>query len=365
LGPIQTTAIMASENSTNRKPTDTILATAVDLIVKIGVLLVLIFFCINILSPFVNILLWAMIIAIIVFPLYEKLGGYFGKRKKMASLIITILALAILLVPSYWLLSSLVDGLAQLGADISDGSFEIPPPSQQVSEWPLIGNWLYTNWLAASENLGEAIQEYLPQITTISEKLLGALAGTGLGILQFALSTIIAGVLLTHSGDAARSGRKFFTRLAGERGEEFAEVSERTVRGVATGVIGVAFIQSILIGIAMLVVGVPLAGVWIVITLILAIAQLPMLIVTIPMIIWLFAFKEPLPAVLWSIYLLAAGVSDNILKPILMGKGATVPMLVIFLGAIGGFIVYGFLGLFLGAIILSLGYKLYLTWLNE
>lgn len=356
---------MSEQKSPGKDQQENILSTAVDLIVKIGVLVILIFFCINILSPFINILLWAMIIAIIVFPLYEKLGHYFGKRKKIASLLITILALAILLVPSYWLLASLVDGLARLGADINDGIFEIPPPSEQVATWPLIGDWLYTNWLAASQNLGKAIQEYLPQIKDIGEKLLGALAGTGLGILQFALSTIIAGVLLTHSDDAAKSGKKFFTRLAGDRGEEFAEVSERTVRGVATGVIGVAIIQAILIGIAMLIVNIPLAGVWIVITLILAIAQVPVMLVTIPAIIWLFAFKEPFPAVLWSIYLLVAGALDNVLKPILMGRGASVPMLVIFLGAIGGFIVYGFLGLFLGAIILSLGYKLYLTWLNE
>jgi len=352
-------------NSSHDNQRDSILATAVDLIVKIGMLAVLIFFCLNIISPFVNILLWAMIIAIIVFPLYEKLGRHFGKRKKMASLVITIVALAILLVPSYWLLASLVDGLAHLGADIKDGIFEIPPPSEKVLEWPFVGDWLFTNWTAASENLGDAIKEYLPQITTISERLLGALAGTGLGILQFALSTIIAGVLLTHSGDAAKSGKKFFTRLAGDRGEEFAEVAESTVRGVATGVIGVAIIQATLIGIALLIVDIPLAGVWIVITLIFAIAQIPVMLVTIPAIIWLFAFKEPLPAVLWGIYLLVAGALDNVLKPILMGRGASVPMLVIFLGAIGGFIVYGFLGLFLGAILLSLGYKLYLTWLNE
>ncbi len=355
---------MNEKEPAGTKPPDHILATAVDLIVKIGVLLVLIFFCLRILSPFVHILLWAIIIAIIVYPLYEKMGRYFGKRKKMASLMITVLVLAILLVPSFWLLSSLVDGLSHLGADFSDGTFDIPPPSTQVAEWPIIGNWIYDNWLAASQNLGQAVQEYLPEIKSIGQKLLGSLAGTGVGILQFALSIIIAGILLAYSEDASRSGKKFFSRLAGDRGAEFAEVSERTVRGVATGVIGVALIQSILIGVAMLLVGVPIAGVWIVITLILAIAQLPMLLVIIPMIIWLFAFKEPLPAVLWSIYLLVAGVSDNILKPILMGKGATVPMLVIFLGAIGGFIVYGFLGLFLGAIILALGYKLYLTWLD-
>jgi predicted PurR-regulated permease PerM len=151
----------------------------------------------------------------------------------------------------------------------------------------------------------------------------------------------------------------------GERGESFARIAEQTIRNVATGVIGVALIQSTLIGLGLFIIDIPLAGVWIILILIFAIAQLPVLLIIIPIIIWLFAFKEPLPAVLWTIYLLAAGLLDNILKPILMGKGAAVPMLVIFLGAIGGFIAFGFLGLFLGAIGLSLGYKLYQTWLNE
>ena len=356
---------MSNEKPPERQPKDPILKTAVDLTLKIGLLLLVIFFCFKILLPFVNILLWAMIIAIIIFPMYEKLGKNFGKRKKIASIIITAVILAILLIPSYWLVSSLVIGIRELGGSLGDGSFQIPPPAQEVAEWPLIGNWLYTNWLAASESLSQTVTEYLPEIRDIGEKLLGAFAGTGLGILQFALSTIIAGVFLTYSEDASRSGKSLFTKLMGEQGENFARISEQTIRNVATGVIGVALIQSTLIGLGLFIIDIPLAGVWIILILIFAIAQLPVLLIIIPIIIWLFAFKEPLPAVLWTIYLLAAGLLDNILKPILMGKGAAVPMLVIFLGAIGGFIAFGFLGLFLGAIGLSLGYKLYQTWLIE
>ena len=356
---------MSNEKPTERQPQEPILKTAVDLTLKIGLLLLVIFFCFKILLPFVNILLWAMIIAIIIFPLYEKLGKYFGKRKKIASIIITAVILAILLIPSYWLVSSLVIGLRELGDSLGEGSFQIPPPTQEVADWPLIGNWLYANWLAASESLSKTVTQYLPELRTIGEKLLGAFAGTTLGILQFAVSTIIAGVFLTYSEDASRSGNSLFTKLMGERGESFARISKQTIRNVATGVIGVALIQSTLIGLGLFIIDIPLAGVWIILILIFAIAQLPVLLIIIPIIIWLFAFKEPLPAVLWTIYLLAAGLLDNILKPILMGKGAAVPMLVIFLGAIGGFIAFGFLGLFLGAIGLSLGYKLYQTWLIE
>jgi predicted PurR-regulated permease PerM len=356
---------MNHQNSGNRKQQDSIVNTVVDLVLKIGILLIVIFFCFEILAPFVNILLWAMIIAIIMFPLYGKLGSYFGRRKKMASFILVLLVLGVLLVPSYWLISSLVDGVRELGESLHDGNFKIPPPSSGVAEWPLIGNWVYTKWMAASESLSKTVMDYLPEIKDIGQKLLGALAGTGMGIMQFSLSTIIAGVFLTFSDNASKSGNQFFTKLVGERGEEFARISVQTIRNVATGVLGVALIQSILIGAALLIMDIPLAGVWIILTLILAMAQLPVSIVTIPVIIWLFAFKEPFPAVLWTIYLLAAGLSDNILKPLLMGKGVAIPMLVIFLGSIGGFIAFGFLGLFLGAIILSLGYKLYQAWLNE
>jgi predicted PurR-regulated permease PerM len=108
----------------------------------------------------------------------------------------------------------------------------------------------------------------------------------------------------------------------------------------------------------------PMAGLLVVVTLIVAIAQIPLLLVTIPMVVWLFVVKAPLAAALWSVFLILVGSLDNILKPIFMGKNADVPMLVVFLGAIGGFIAFGFLGLFLGSIILSLGYKLYFAWLN-
>ncbi len=341
-----------------------ILTIAVDLTIKIGTLLLVIFLCFKILIPFTNILLCAMFIAIILFPLYTRMGKFFGKRKKLAAVILALVALAFLLIPSYWLVDSLVVGLKGLSDSLQDGGFKLPPPSESVAGWPLIGEWLYENWVAASQNLSETLSEYLPQLRGFGEKVINSLAGTGLGILQFALSIIIAAVFLTFSEDASKSSKKLFIKLAGENGEDFARISEQTVRNVASGVIGVAIIQSTLIGIAMLIMDLPLAGVWIVITLIFAIAQIPLLLVTIPVIVWLFAVKEPFPAVLWTIYLIVVGASDNYLKPVLMGKGASVPMLVIFLGAIGGFMAFGFLGLFLGAIILSLGYKLYLTWLE-
>ena len=191
------------------------------------------------------------------------------------------------------------------------------------------------------------------------------LAVTGLGILQFALSIIIASVMLTYSEKVVMGIDRLFIKLAGDRGLEYAEIVEKTVKNVAAGVLGVAIIQTTLFGVGMGLSELPLAGFWILITLIIAIIQVPMFAVTIPMVIWLFATKEPFPAILWSLYFILVGLVDNVLKPLIMGAGASVPMLVVFLGALGGFIAYGFLGLFFGAFVVSLGYKLYEAWLDS
>ena len=356
--------VMSERKNLPPESRESILKTAVDLTIKIGVLLLMIFFCFRILLPFVNILLWAMIIAIIFYPVYIRLAGFFRNKNKLAAIILTLFGLAVLLIPSYWLVDSLVDGLKSLAEGFIDGKISIPPPTESVADWPLIGSWLYESWFQASENIGQTLEDYLPQLGSIGEWILGALAGTGLGILQFAVSLIIAGFFLTISEEASYSADKLFTKLVGERGREFAKIAENTIRSVATGVLGVAIFQSLIFGIGLFLADFPLAGVWIILVLVFSIAQLPVIIVTIPMIIYLFAFREPLPAALWSAYLLAASLLDNILKPIIMGRGSSVPMLVIFLGAIGGFIAFGFLGLFLGAIVLSLGFKLYRTWLE-
>ncbi|MEE4214982.1 MAG: AI-2E family transporter, partial [Bacteroidales bacterium] len=312
----------------------------------------------------INILLWSLIIAIVLFPLLEWLSAFFRGRKKLASLLITLVCLSVLVLPSIWLVNQLVDGVRYLADTIPQGELQIPPPTDAVADWPLIGQWVYDNWMQASENLGESIKGFMPQISNFTENLLGAIANTGLGVLQFALSVILAGIFMVYFRNASHSGEVIFEKVFGNRGEEFLDASLTTIRNVATGVLGVAIIQTTLMGLGLILADVPLAAVWIIILLIMTIAQIPAIIFNIPLIIYLFAFLDPLPAALWTVYFLLMGLIDNILKPLIMGKGGDVPMLVIFFGAIGGFIAFGFMGLFLGAIILSLSYKLYVTWVG-
>lgn len=343
---------------------------AIDLILKLGSLFLLIFLCFKILKPFLSILLWGLVIAIILFPVFHKLYHLFGKRNRLSSIVIVVVALSLLVVPSIWLVNQLVEGIRFLAGDLHVGNLSIPapklpPPSESVADWPIIGQWFYDNWLQMSENMGESLSGFMPHITAWGERILEAFANTGLGILQFAVSIIIAGIFLMFFEKGSDTGKKIFSKIIGERGEEFMHISMLTIRNVAAGVLGVAVLQTTLMGVGLIMADIPLAAIWIIVILIMTIAQIPVLLFNVFLIIHLFAFKEPLPAVLWMVYFLVMGAIDNILKPIIMGKGADVPMLVIFLGAIGGFAAFGFIGLFLGAILLSLGYKLYFTWVSD
>ena len=182
---------------------------------------------------------------------------------------------------------------------------------------------------------------------------------------MFFVSVVIAGVFLVKADVSADFVRKLIHRLAGERSDAIIRVAGVTIKNVAKGILGVAFFQFITAGMVFMLAHVPLAGLWALAVLVFAILQLPSVIVVIPIIIYLFSVKGLAPAILWTIPLLVIALSDNVLKPLLMGKGSAVPMLVIFLGAIGGFIFSGLIGLFTGAIVLSVGYNLMVHWISE
>ena len=178
------------------------------------------------------------------------------------------------------------------------------------------------------------------------------------------VSIIIAGVLLANTAGGSQAARALARRLAGEQGTKGVELAGATVRSVAQGVLGVALIQSILAGLGCLLVGVPGAGLWALLVLILAVVQLPTILILGPIIVYVFSTTSTIAAVLFAIWSILVGISDAFLKPLLMGRGVDVPMLVIFIGAIGGFMASGIIGLFVGAIILALGYKLIINWLE-
>lgn len=337
---------------------------AIETAIRLGFLILLFAWCFQIILPFAGVIMWGIIFALVTAPVYDTLNAKFGNRPKLASSMIIISGLCIIIIPSWLFFDSMITGVKAINESLNNGTLTIPPPSEKVAEWPLIGDKVYEIWKLTSSNLEGAILKYKDQISGVASAMFGGVLSMGGSILQFILATVIAGILLATKGtdDVAR---KFFKRLVGARGDEFADVTEKIVRNVTKGVLGVALIQAVLVGLGFLLAGVPYAGLWALLVLILAILQLPPLLVILPIILYLFSTVNVLPATLWTVYLMLAGASDNLLKPILLGKGAPVPMMVIFLGVIGGFMLSGFMGLFTGAIVISLGYKMFLAWLDD
>jgi predicted PurR-regulated permease PerM len=338
---------------------------ALEATIRIGVIVILALWCFQIVRPFIIPVVWGAIIATSSYPGYCRLRTLVGGRAGLAAVLFTLLALILLIVPATLLTGTLVDGAQRLTEGFFQGTIKIPPPPASVGTWPFIGEWLQQFWGLASSNLEAALKQITPYLTIISKWLLSVGAGAGLEILQFVAAFIIAGVLLAHAEGGHYLARAIAWRLAGERGLQFAELAQVTVRSVTRGILGVAFIQALLAGLGFLAAGVPGAGLWALLCLLLAVIQVGPGLILLAVVIYVFSTADTVTAVVFLIWSLFVSIIDNILKPLMLGRGVDVPMIVIFIGAIGGLLSMGIIGLFLGSVILVLGYTLFLTWLGE
>jgi len=337
---------------------------ALEASVRIGIVALLAVYCFQVARPFIQPAVWGIIIAVGLHSTHRRLGRVLGGREKLSAVLLVAVGLAILIGPMVALTVSLVETAQALAKDLHQGSLNVPPPPESVASWPLIGERLWTLWSEISENLEAALHRVAPQLKTIGLWLVSSVATTGAGIVKFALSIALAGVLLVHADRAGGLARAIASRLAGARGPALAELSRATVQSVTRGILGVAVIQSLLAGAGLLAAGVPAAGLWALLVLLLAVIQLPALLVLGPAIAYVFSTSSTAVAVSFTVWSLLVGLSDNVLKPMLMGRGVDVPMLAIFVGAIGGFIHDGIVGLFVGAVVLALGYRLFTAWLE-
>ncbi|MHC4992924.1 MAG: AI-2E family transporter, partial [Planctomycetota bacterium] len=314
--------------------------------------------------PFLQPIVWSIILAVATQPIYTALCRVLGGRRRLAASALVLGALLVLIVPSVLLTTNLVDSVTELAEAVDSGTLEVPPPPPGVADWPLVGERVHTFWTAASRNLDAALDPLHPQLKAVGGWALEAGASAGVGLLVFVLSLVIAGVLLTNAESSAEAAHKIAERLVPERGAEFVELARSTVQSVTRGILGTALIQTFLAGLGMIVVGVPAFGLWTLLVLLLAVVQLPTLIVLGPIIVWVFGSTSTGMAVLFAVWGVAVGLSDNVLKPLLLGRGSDVPMLVIFIGAIGGFVRAGIIGLFVGAVVLAVGHNLFKAWVD-
>ncbi len=320
--------------------------------------------CFQILAPFLNPILWGAILAVSLYPVHKKLKKILKGKGVLAAVIISASILILLIVIGTWLGIKTGSEIKTEVSNYNEGKIKIPAPPSSVKEWPLIGDKAYQFWEQLRSGADNIMQKYPDEVKSAASYFLQLLATAGKAFLIFAVSILICGVFLSYGEESAIFAHNVFNRLINSTKFDMASIAAITIRNVVRGILGVAFIQSLCAGVGFLVAGIPYAGIWTLLCLILAIIQIGIFPIVVGVLIYIWSSDHTTTAILLTIWMIPVGLLDNILKPLMMGKGAPVPMLVIFLGSLGGFIYSGIVGLFTGAVILSLGYRLFDTWLK-
>ena len=337
----------------------------VDTLIRLGLLFLLIGLCISFIMPFSLVLIWGAIIAVTFYPIYQKLVKLFRGYKALASVAVTLVMLSILVVPTWILTESMLSGLMHFRDLYHQGQPLIPAPGKDVQSWPSYLKPLVNLWQSASDNLQGVILQHKEQLAGPGKWLLDAITGFGKSVVQFLVSILLAAVFLVFSESLNGSSLKLFRKLARSNGEFLARLAIKTVRSVVLGILGVAVIQAAMAGIAFFMADIPFPGLWTLLCLVLSIIQIGAWPVLIPLTIYMYSTTNPVTATLFAVWMVVVVFADNLLTPVMLGRGSSVPMLVLLMGSMGGFITMGFLGLFVGAVILSIGYKLFDAWLNS
>lgn len=336
----------------------------IQLAIRLGLLAFLIYWTFVLIRPFVPILAWSIVLAVALHPVFNLLSKLLGGRPRLAAAILTAINLGIVIGPATWLGLSAVEGVKDLAANLGAGNLVVPSPPDGVKDWPVIGPQFFELWNQASNNIRAALREVAPHLKPLAGTMLGLAGDAGVGTLKFLLSVALAGFLFPYGSQLVAAGRGFLHRIVPEQSEHFLELAGTTIRAVSQGVIGVAIIQSLLAGIGFKLAGIPGAGLLALVVMILTIVQIGAAIVLVPVIIWVWIDKDFTTALLMTVFLCIVGVLDNILKPLVMGRGLTTPTLVIFVGVIGGTLAHGIVGLFIGPIILSVAWELTVAWIR-
>ena len=345
-----------------------LVARFLDMFIKFGLILGLASFCFTVFSPFMNMMLWALILAVTLYPLHQRFAARLDGKQGKAATLLVLLGILLIVAPTVAMVSSLGDSVSTLVDKVNSNTLVIPAPSADIAAIPVVGEKLHAIWLKASTDLPGLVNSYRPQLGDLAKQVVGMLASMGGGLMGFVFSFIVAGIIMAWGGPGATSATHIAMRVTdANKGVALTKLCTSTIRAVAQGVIGVAFIQALLAGVVMALAGIPGVGIFFILALILGIAQIPVILITAPAIaiMWSSGDNGTALNVIYSVLLIIAGMADNVLKPLLLGRGVDAPMPVVLLGALGGMATSGILGMFIGATLLSIGYRIFMAWVNE
>jgi predicted PurR-regulated permease PerM len=337
----------------------------IEVAIRLAALALLLYWTLILVQPFLSIAIWSAVLTVALYPIFEWTSRMLGGHRRIAAALITLLSLVIIVGPATWLALGLVNSLRLISERLDLANLTVPAPWPSIKEWPLIGEPIYQFWELASTNLTAAMSQILPQLKPLGSSLLRIGADTGLGIIMFLTAIVVAGFLFSPAPRIAEAIKKFSVRLNPDRGEEFVEQAGATIRAVSRGVIGISVLQALLAGIGLMVAGIPQASLITFGVLVFGIIQIGPSIILIPVIIWAWTFMDTLPALLFTAYMVPVNLLDNLLRPIVMGRGLKTPILVILIGVIGGTLAYGITGLFLGPIVLAVIWELFVSWIEQ
>jgi predicted PurR-regulated permease PerM len=355
------TEISNKEKQDNQK---VFIVNSIEATLRIGLIVLVIYLCLDIIRPFFVPVLWGLIIAISLYPIHRWLTAKLGERDGISALLVTLTSLGFLISISIGFSSALLSNLKSFSEKFSDAENLIPVPPESVQNWPLIGEPLYTFWLSAAQDIEAVLIQFAPELAKFGESLLASVGAMGAGFFQFVVAIIISGIVLANAEISKDFSVELMTRLIGDKGPVYADVSGKIVSGVTQGILGVSLLQSALALAGFVVMDIPAASVWGLLCLILGVVQIGAAPVIFGVAIYVIVTNDnTLTSVIFLAWSLVVGVMDNVLKPLVMGRGIDVPTLVIFIGAIGGFISSGIIGLFTGAVTLVIGYSLFKTWM--
>ncbi|WP_238946991.1 AI-2E family transporter [Seongchinamella unica] len=338
-----------------------------DVIIRVSIVFLLVVMCFRVFSPFLNLMLWALILGVTLYPMHQKLADKFAGKQGRAATVIVLSGLLLIGVPAVKLAGSMAEELRYLHEAYNAGTLGLRPPKEAVAEWPVVGKQVYAAWTEASENLPAFIAKYRTNVESVMRGVLAMARNTAGGIALLLGALIVAGIMMAYGKGGSGATLNIFSRIAGpEQGPRVHNLVTMTTRSVAVGVLGVAAIQAVLMGLVFLLAGVPAAGILALVVLLMAIMQLPAMLIGIPVIIWIWNGGDSgtVMNTVWTVAVIITALADNVLKPLLLGRGVEAPMPVILIGALGGMVSSGFVGLFTGAVVLAVGYQVFMQWVS-
>jgi len=338
-----------------------------DTMIRIGMIVIIAALCYRIFNPFMGLMVWGLILAITLYPLHQGIARRLGGKQGRAATLIVVIGVLLIGSPLVMVSESLAVQLENVAVAYKSDTLSISAPSQSIAEFPIVGKKVYALWNAAATNMPEFLEDNKTTLESAGKYIFAMVVSAAGGVFLFIGALVIAGLMMAWGQSGSAALRQIICRISGpEKGAELHSLSALTVRSVAAGVIGVAFIQALILGVGFIFAGIPGAGILAAIVLLIGILQLPALVISLPAIAYLWAGGDASTThnTIWTIYMLVGGAADNVLKPLLLGRGVDVPMPVILIGALGGMVSAGIVGLFVGAVLLAVGYQVFMDWVD-